>query len=208
MTMGSTGSKVEKATMQDALKYYQEDGYYINAALRNDRELDDKEKEYVRLLDKATSTKNVEHDTLYRVVDPQVVFGKLNELDVDNLRAHLLFGDAVYDRGAYSQGIKKRMESIVENAMGKEKLEKGFMSTTYDYDEAMHKITDQTHSNSIGIVLKIDNARKLKGTEIAGSEDFDEKEILLKRGYHYKFKNVKRVMKGQFPQVFIECEVF
>lgn len=203
--MGSVGNG---PTIQQALEYYQEDGYYINSILRKDpndiyAQLDPKEKKYVELLDKAT-TKAVKHDTLYRIVDPSVVFGKLDDFDKDDLRAHILFGDDAYDKGAYSQGIKKKMEGIVNKAIGTEKPEKGFMSTTYDFDIAVHKVPEQTHSSGIGIILKIDNANKLKGAEINNTE----KEVLLKRNYKYRFKKVYTVNYGGFPHIVVDTEVF
>lgn len=187
--MGSVGSSdnISKQDIKDALEYYQQDGYYINSVLRGgDYEFDDKEKYYMKILDKATQD-NVKHDILYRIVDPSVVFGKLSDIDADNLRAHLLLGDEAYDRGAYSQGIKARMENLVNSSVGKELHEKGYMSTTYDLDEAINKQFDSTHSNSIGVILKITNAKGLKGAEIGG----EEKEVLLKRNYRYKFKGVR-----------------
>lgn len=190
--MGSIGNIVSSSDMKDALQYYTEDGYYINSILRGGDELDDREKEYVKILDAATQ-KDVKHDELYRVVDMSVVFGKLNDIDSDNLRAHLLFGDDYYDKGAYMQGIKKQMTAIVDNLNkgGRNLEDKGYMSTTYDYEKAVEKQVDPTHSSYNGIILRITNAKDLKGAEIGGSE----KEVLLRRKYKYNFKKAYRNKK-------------
>lgn len=189
--MGSVGNNNQD--LQEALQYYREDGYYINSILRHEGEdnnlyeIDDKERYYISLLDKATNGSSVKQDTLYRIVDMNVVFGKMTDIDQDNLRAHLLFGDNYYDRGEYMQSIKAKMEKIVDKMTDKVVEEKGFMSTTSNYDEAMDKYSDSTHSSYNGVILELKNTKGLKGVDMGG----DEHEVLLKRGYKYKFKKAK-----------------
>ena len=176
---------------KDALDYYVQDGYYINNILRSEDDLDSDEEEFVRLLDQATDAK-VSQDTLYRIVDANVIFPGVDDFEFDNLNAHILLGDDAYDRGAYSQGIKARMEKIVQNAIGKTHTDKGFMSTTSDEETARHKHTDDTHGRN-RVVLKISNTKGTKGRDISSIFDTDysvEKEVLLARNHSYTVKRI------------------
>ena len=191
--MGSVGAGTNQQNakldeeMREAIDYYTMDGYYINNIMRKGLELDKNEQHYVDLLDRATND-DVKYDQLYRIVDPKVVFGRMTETQKDHLRAHLLIGEGYYDRGPYMQGIKAQMNDFIGNfnKNGRELTDNGFMSTTSNWDEAVHKQYDQTHSDHGGVILNITNAKELKGRDIGG----DEHEVLLKRGYTYQFQRV------------------
>lgn len=176
----------------DALDYYVQDGYYINTILRNGDPLDESEKEFVRLLDEATNS-TVKQDVLYRIVDASTIFGNdVDDFEYDNLKSHIVFGDDAYDRGAYSQGIKARMEKLVQSAIGKTHTDKGYMSTTFDEETASYKQSSETHGRN-RVVMRIINAKGAKGRDISKqfNRDWDaENEVLLARNNSYQVKKI------------------
>ncbi len=194
--MGSRGA-TSKSTKQltseqkEALDYYTEDGYYINNMLRNDRPLDSLEQNYIKLLDQATDAK-VKQDTLYRIVDAKTIFEGINDFSYEDLRSHLILGDDAYDKGAYSQGIKARMEKMIQNSIGKTHIDKGYMSTTFDEETAQEKYSDDTHGRN-KVLLRITNTKGAKGRDISKeyNRDYDiENEVLLSRGNKYKVNRI------------------
>lgn len=176
----------------DALDYYVQDGYYINTILRNGDPLDESEKEFVRLLDEATNS-TVKQDVLYRIVDASTIFGNdVDDFEYDNLKSHIVFGDDAYDRGAYSQGIKARMEKLVQSAIGKTHTDKGYMSTTFDEETASYKQSSETHGRN-RVVMRIINAKGAKGRDISKNfnREWDaENEVLLARNNSYQVKKI------------------
>ena len=180
-------------TQKDALDYYKQDGYYINNILRQGLELDDKEKEYVKLLDEVT-TSDVKQDTLYRVVDADTIFPGMDDFTFYDMRSHLLFGDNAYDKGAYSQNKKAQMEKLVKTPIGKGLTDDGFMSVTTDYDTALHKTSDETHGTK-QVILKLTGTKGAKGADMGFlDKKYDyltpEHEMLLSRKNGYKYKKV------------------
>lgn len=189
----------------DALEYYTQDGYYINNMLRKGYDLEENEKEFIRLLDEAINS-TVKQDVLYRVVDASTIFGdSVDDFEYDNLKAHILFGDDAYDRGAYSQGIKARMEKLVQNALGKTHTDKGYMSTTFDEETGRDKESSETHGRN-RVVLKITNAKGAKGRDISkhfNREDDVENEVLLARNNSYQ---VKRIYNKDY-MIYVDVEL-
>lgn len=176
---------------KEALDYYVIDGYYINSIIRNDGNIDNLEQNYIKLLDDATDA-TVKQDTLYRVVDANVIFGNIDDFTYEDLRAHILLGDQAYDRGAYSQGIKARMEKIVQNAIGNTHKDRGFMSTTYSEETAREKYSEETHGRN-RVVMKITNTKGAKGRDISkyyNNDISEENEVLLSRNNSYKVKKI------------------
>ena len=185
-------SQAKQAYNMSALEYYREDGYYINNILRQGLDLDNLEEKYVEALDEMTKRDTVQQDTLYRVVDANTVFDGIDDFSYYDLRAHLLIGDDVYDRGAYSQGIKAKMEKMVKNPIGKTMNDKGFMSTTTDYETALHKANDDTHGRN-KVVLKITGTKGAKGANLGFMDkeySTPENEFLLGRNNSYTYKRV------------------
>lgn len=189
----------------DALDYYTQDGYYINNMLRNGYDLDDSEKEFIRLLDEATNS-TVKQDVLYRIVDASTIFGDgVDDFEYDNLKSHIVFGDDAYDRGAYSQGIKARMEKLVQSAIGKTHTDKGYMSTTFDEETASHKQSSETHGRN-RVVMRITNAKGAKGRDISKqfNREWDaENEVLLARNNSYQ---VKRIYNKDY-MIYVDVEL-
>lgn len=189
---GGSGAPKDE-DIKEALDYYKQDGYYINNILRQGEALDSNEKEYIAILDRATSG-NVEQDTLYRVVDASTVFTGMDDFEYADLKSHLLFGDSAYDKGAYSQNKKAKIESRIENSMGKTVTDKGYMSTTTSLETALHKTSDDTHGTN-RVILKINGTKGAKGADMRYLDKkysylSKENEILLSRGNGYKYKKV------------------
>lgn len=200
----STAAKPLTDEQKEALEYYVEDGYYINTLLRNGDNLDESDRVLIKLLDEATNS-TVKQDVLYRVVDANTIFEGITDFVYDDLRSHILLGDSAYDRGAYSQGIKARMEKMVQNAIGKVHTDKGFMSTSFSEETAQEKYGSEAHGRN-HIVLRITNAKGSKGRDISGlfNRDYDaENEVLLKRNNSYE---VKRVY-GKDYTVYVDVEL-
>ena len=104
---------------------------------------------------------------------------------------HILYGDSKYDKGAYSQNLKKRMESIISKTQGKEITEKGFMSTTIDKTVAENwgDFTDAQHP----VVLELDTkGKKLKGADLDFLDlaDDPQRERLLAPNVKYKITDI------------------
>lgn len=189
---GGKGGKLTQ-DQQDALDYYKQDGYYINSILRQELDLDDREKEYVKILDDATSN-DIKQDVLYRVVDADTVFPGLDDFSYYDLRSHLLFGDDAYDKGAYSQQKKANMEKLLNEPIGKSLVDNGFMSTTTDYATALHKTSDPTHGTK-QVILKLNGTKGAKGADMGFlDKKYDyltpENEVLLSRKNGYSYKKI------------------
>ena len=193
-SVGNTGNSNQLTELQkEALDYYKQDGYYINNILRQGLELDKNEKEFVKALDSVT-TEPVKEDTLYRVVDASTIFPNMDDFEYVDMKSHLLFGDNAYDKGAYSQAKKARMEKLVDSMNGKTMTDKGFMSTTTDLETALHKTSDDTHGTN-RIVLKINGTKGAKGADMKFLDkkyDYNtpENEKLLARGSGYRYKKL------------------
>ena len=197
-------SKPLTPRLKEALEYYTQDGYYINNLLRNGEKLDESDKELIKLLDEATDSR-VSQDVLYRIVDANTIFEGIDDFAYDDLRTHIIIGDSAYDRGAYSQGIKARMERIVDNALGKVHTDKGFMSTTFSEETAQEKYSSETHGRN-RILMRITNTRGAKGRDISSlfNKEYDEEnEVLLGRNNSYK---VKRIYAKDY-MVYVDVEL-
>lgn len=180
---------------KEALEWYVSgDGMWINQYLRGNGDfpdLTDTEKELLDLLTSATNKTLEPTDKLYRSVDAKVIFGDLSEDEVDQMIAHLLYGDSQYDKGAYSQGIKKKMETALAKAKGETLVEKGFMSTTVDPDVAIN-FGDFTDSRN-PVVIELDTkGKRVKGADVEflDIEEDPQKERLLGRNVRYKVNDI------------------
>lgn len=101
--------------------YVSGDGMWINSYLRNPAEfgnLTEDEKEYLSIMDYALKN-DIKETVLYRSVDAKAVFGNINDIEFDDLKSQLIYGN----------DNKKALE-LINSVKGKEIVEKGFMSTT------------------------------------------------------------------------------
>ena len=180
---------------KDALEWYVSgDGMWINQYLRGNGDfgtLNDTEQNLLDLLTSATSKPLEATDKLYRSVDASVIFSDLDEEEVSQMVTHLLYGDSAYDKGAYSQSVKKRMETALNKAKGKEITEKGFMSTTVDRKVA-EEFGDFTGAEN-PIVIEFDTkGKQLKGADLdfLDIEEDPQRERLLARNTRYKVTDI------------------
>ena len=179
---------------KDALEYYVSgDGMYLNNYLRGigDIQLDATEQELLNNLTTATNRPLENVDKLYRSVDASVIFSDLDENELYNMTQHILYGDSQYDKGAYSQGIKRRMEQALNKAKGKTLTEKGFMSTTVDKQVAVDWGGFTGAENPV--VLELDTKGKaLKGANLDFLDvaDDPQRERLLAKNTRYKINDI------------------
>ena len=182
---------------KDAVDYYVSgDGMFINDALRERtnsegytmtmKDLNKQDLEYLKNLDNATSNE-IEPQILYRSVDASAIFGKISENDYANLESRIVFGD--------DSKIAKSTDKFVENAIGKTITDKGFMSTTTDFEIAS-EFKDFTGSEK-PIVLEIETIAGTKGLSLAQSipdlnEMMEQEEVLLARNQKYEILSVSK----------------
>ena len=177
-----------------ALEWYVSgEGQWINQYMRGRwgsiEDLNDNEKELLQLLTSATErTLSDDIEVLYRSVDASAIFG--DNVDFDNLYSFLRYGDSAYDKGAYSQGLKQKAQTVLDKTKGKTITEKGFMSTTKEYDVAA-EWGDFTGAD-MPVVLDLDVPKGIKGADlknfdIEGNEQF---EVLLARNTEYEIGEI------------------
>lgn len=186
---------------REALEWYVSgDGMWINQWLRGRRTsewgtlpetLDGNEQRLLDLLTTATNRSLESTDKLYRSVDASAIFDGLNESELDDMVKHILYGDSAYDKGAYSQGIKRRIEQALNEAKGKTTTEKGFMSTTVDkrVAEQWGDMTGAGHP----VVIEFDTkGKQLRGANLdfLDVEDDLQRERLLARNTRYKITDI------------------
>lgn len=168
--------------------YVSGDMMWINQHLRNhgsDDELTDLDKEFVDDLDKATTKEKVEDKVLYRAVDAQAVFGKMSDLDFENLRAALIYGDT-------SAPAKKILEAV-QRKIGKTVKEEGYMSTTRD-PEIAYNWNGYTGSTK-DITLELTVPDGVNGFDVEKTlevADDPQREVLLERGLSYRIDGLER----------------
>ena len=146
-------------------------------------ELSQEEKALSDLLDEATD-RDLPDDitTLYRSVDASAIFGDIDSGDWYDIEAALLYGDK------YSM---QKVGKLLEKAKGATITEKGFMSTTKDYDLAAEWGSFTGAEKPITIIFdEIPPGTKgadLKGFDIEGDE---QSEVLLARGVQYEIEDI------------------
>lgn len=186
----------------EATEYYVSgEGMWINQYLRGNGdfgELSPEETEYLADLDKATDAP-LKDGTLYRSVDASVIFGELPEGEIENVIDRVVHGASVYDNGAYSQGLKRSAEQTINKTIGKTTTEKGFMSTTSDFEiaEEFRDFTGATNP----VVMRIKTNGKARGVNLSRydrnvSPDMAQKERLLARNTKYKINGISANENG------------
>ena len=178
--------ELEDQKHDNVLRYYVSgDGMYINNALRgvNDVVLNDNDMRYIKDLDNALNSKLKTNMTVYRNVDATAIFGNMSETDFENLQNKLIYNSN--DRFANAAADK-----YLGNIKGKVITDKGYLSTTKDYEIA-RDWGDFTGSDK-PIVLELEVPKGTKGRDLAkfDLEDDPQKEVLLARNTKYKINDV------------------
>lgn len=180
----------------EAIEWYVSgDGMWINQYLRGkaDVTITEGEKTLMKALEKATDQplpKGFNKGKLWRSVDASAIFSGMTELELSQLYDHIVYGN--YDKGAYSQGIKKRMDTAIDNIEGATITEKGFMSTTKSKTVA-EDWGDFTGAD-VPVVIEFDTTKtSVKGREIDQKFEIDEdiqEEVLLHPNAKYKVTGI------------------
>lgn len=168
---------------------------YINQVLRGRAgQMTADDKNLVKLLDSALSGELGKKTTLYRSVDAEAVFGKINAIQYENIRDAVVYHDT---------GAQKRIGDIIENTVGKTILEKGYMSTTKDFETAS-EWGGYTGSEK-PIVLRFKTPSGIHGLDLKDFEVEDEEqyEVLLSRGQKYRITGIS----GEDGSILIDAEL-
>lgn len=190
--------KTDKPTQEEleAVDYYVSgEGMYINDYLRDRNnpvermgEMTDFDKEMVRQLEKAT---NREHgyNKLYRCVDADAIFDNVSDMDWEYIQGNLGYG-----------GNNQRAKELIDSVKDKVITDKGFMSTTKDYDIAADFL-DTTGANH-PLVIEFENANKVGGFDLEkfmGDIELrkEQKEVILHNNASYKIKNIAMDKMGR-----------
>lgn len=174
---------------KDSVEWYVSgDGQWINQYLRGSSdfgELSEYEKEQLDAITKATEKKTVDDKVLYRAVDAQAVFGKMSDIDFENLKSAVIYDDK-----------SKSAQAMLNNAqskIGKEITEKGFMSTTRDPEIAYS--WDGYTGSTKDIVLELHLPDGIHGFDVEKMFEVSEeqqREVLLERNLTYKVEKVEK----------------
>lgn len=169
----------------DAVEYYVSgEGMWINQYLRGRGdfgELSESEKEFLRDLDKATTHGPTAEDVLYRSVDASVIFGG-NEDALYALQMVVGYGDT-------QRYYVRQAEPLLNAAIGREITEKGFMSTTKDFDIAKDFGSFTGSDNPIVMKIHTNGAFGVDAGRFEVADD-PQKEVLLQRGLKYRVNRV------------------
>ena len=176
---------------KEAIEWYVSgEGQFINQYHRGRigddfGELSDMEKELSSLLDEATD-RILPDDikTLYRSVDAEAIFGDITDMQYEFLQSHLVYNDN-------QKYTLSQISGIIDKTKGKTIVEKGFMSTSKDY-ELVSEWGGFTGSSKT-IVLEFDDIPKgLKGADlkIFDVEGDEQYEVLLARNTKYKIVDI------------------
>lgn len=183
--------------------YVSGEGQWINQYLRNPAEfgeLSEYEKEQLQLLDSATQKQEITDNKLYRAVDAQAVFGKMSDMDFDNLKGAVIYGD----KSRMSQAALEKAQRM----LGKEVTEKGFMSTTRDMDIAAEWNGYTGSTKDIMLVMKVPDGIHgfdvEKRFEVEGEE---QREVLLQRGLAYKVNSIGKQETEEGTVIVVEVEI-
>lgn len=159
---------------------------YVNQILRGRSEypIGEDEKKIVMELDKATNNK-VNYDVLYRSVDASSVFGNISQMQYENLVSRLVYNDN-------SRIVQQSVGGILNNAIGRQLTERGFMSTTAS-EQVAHEFGGYTGAEK-PIVLRIETSGKARGYDVGKSiyevSDEPQREVLLRRNTSYRVTGV------------------
>lgn len=174
--------------------YVSGDGMWINSYLRNPAEfgnLTEDEKEYLNILDYALKN-DISETVLYRSVDAKAVFGNITDIEFDDLKSQLIYGN----------DNKKALE-LINSVKGKEIVEKGFMSTKTEQRIALDWGDFSGSDKPIVLELKTPKGTKGKNLHFLDFEDDPQREVLLARNTKYKINSIE-TKEGQ---IYLKAEV-
>ncbi|MDE6644374.1 MAG: hypothetical protein K2K27_09790 [Muribaculaceae bacterium] len=187
--------KFDYDTPNDALDaYVGGDMMWINQYLRGRGdfgELTAKEKQFIEDLTQVTQSDIVGERTLWRSVDARAIFGEMSAMTFESLEDYFIYGDT-------SEPTKRKIQRLL-NIVGKEFVEKGFMSTTKDHDIAADW-GDYTGSD-FPILLKIHTTANTRGVDVErytkihnpeAEEDNPQAEMLLSCNQKFKVVSVSK----------------
>lgn len=191
-------SKDDKPTQEelDAVEYYVSgDGMYINDYLRDRNnpvermgEMTDFDKETVKHLESATDREHG-YDKLYRCVDADAIFNNVSDMDWEYIQGNLGYGQN-------NQRAKEMIDSVKDKVI----TDKGFMSTTKDYDIAADFLdfTGADHP----LVIEFEDAKNVKGFDLEKfmpnlDKTKSQKEVILHNNASYKIKDIIMDERGR-----------
>ena len=162
--------------------YVSGDNMYINQVLRGRAgDATQEDLQLIRLIDDALDVPLGERQTLYRSVDAKAVFGGVSAIDYENMRGALVYND--------NYG-KKQVQSIIDRVQGKTIMEKGYMSTTKEFEIASE--WGGFTGSEKPIVIQFDVPAGTHGRDLAifDVEGEEQREVLLARGQKYKVREI------------------
>lgn len=184
-TVWELTSKQEEAVE----KYVSGDGMYINQYLRNGRieDLSLEDNDYYLNLRQATNHELGEEMTLYRSVDASAIFGKMTNLQYENLVDYIVVGDR-------QRLVVQDAEMLLNYAKRRGVItEKGFMSTTKSKRLALD-FKDFTGSDK-PIVLELKAPSGTRGLDLgkkmpALNKRMAQEEVLLTTRTEYQITGI------------------
>lgn len=165
--------------------YISGDGQWINQYLRGRGDfgkISETEQSFINAIDAVTSRNDVLEKKLYRSVDAEAIFGKMSQSEYERLYDTLKYGGQSPTDTLFAEAAKGRVGTTI--------TEKGFMSTTKDYDLAA-EWGDYTGSTK-PVTIEFDVPEGMKGYDMKEFEvDTDpQSEVLLSKDTSYKIKEV------------------
>ena len=173
-TSANTLTQEQRNALED---YVSGDTMYINQVLRGKAgEATKEDKEIIKVMDSALDVELGKKQTLWRSVDASAVFGNVTAIDYENMRGALVYND--------SYG-KQKTEAIFKRVIDKVIPEKGYMSTTTDFEIASE--WGGFSGSEMPIVLKLETTKKTRGRDLSmfDVEGEEQKEVLLARNQKY-----------------------
>lgn len=199
-----------KDEMDAVESYVSGDTMYVNQLLRRNEELTNADKALIKDLDNATSKELVKETKLYRSVDSSFIFGNLNENDYENLEQYVKYGADAFDKGSYSQSLLRRSQTILNNAIDKTVVDKGFLSTTTDKKIAteFQYFTGAEHPLVMELEIPKDNVHGFPVYKYFEVEDNPQKEILLERGLSMKITDISFISEEEVgTQLYVKAKI-
>ena len=192
---GKSKSMAFSENQKEAIEWYVSgDGMWINQYLRGQEgfgELSDYEKKLLKDLEEATD-KKIGETTLYRSVDAGAIFGNMSDTDYENMVQYLNYGPNSFGKGQYADRIRSNTERLIKSADNRTVTEKGFISTTKDYEIA-RDWGDFSGSNR-PVVVEIKTGSNARGADVSYTDknaSYDQKEVLLKNNQRVRYSNVR-----------------
>lgn len=175
--------------------YVSGEGQWVNQYLRGRGDfgnLTDFEKEALNSLTEATN-RMLPSDVkqLFRSVDAKAIFGDVDSIDWDNFEQYIKYGENTFGKGAYAENIKRKAQELLEKTKGKTIIEKGFMSTSKNY-EVVAEWGDYTGSERPIIIEFVEIPKGIKGADLKSFdvEGEEQYEVLLARNTKYEIIDI------------------